>query len=120
MNKKKNFFVYDTSGGFSRFVTIKFGNQFKIDACKRETNFDKKFDGEYIAAFAVINKPEDLLIFSHLYVKVSFVFVISNMVDVNNILLRFNNVFIIDNKKTKQEIAGIISFQLERNILNQY
>lgn len=120
MNECKKIFVHDTIGIFSKFIKNNFIKQIEIDFCQDERNFNDKFVGDYIASFVVINRLEDLLVFSYCCeIKKTHVFVITRFKGISDMLSKFENIYILDISTAKQEILNAINFHLDMDRLNQ-
>lgn len=111
---KKNILLYKTSRAFTRFLKSIYLENYSLRGYNRY-NFEEAEKDDYVLAFILIENIEDLVAFASIYSKSEKVYIISNLIQINDMLSKLSYVTILDNNLLRNDIISLLEQDLKFN-----
>ncbi|MGL2965809.1 hypothetical protein [Flavobacterium sp. XGLA_31] len=104
--------VYDSSRGFSRFIKNKFEDQFEVTVINNKQELKKHQISDSTTLFFIVNDAVDILLFSNLFYNRKQLFLGIATKNLEERLVRYQNIIPIDLELPKKELLEYIQHHL--------
>lgn len=116
---KNKVLVYDTSGGYKRFIKTSFSNEFDCTSffdckVKEDINYD-----DFIAVFLIVNDVVELVDMLMIYKKATLVFFGSPIVQISDSLKELDDMIFLDLQIKRPEMIDFIKYNLRLSVINK-
>lgn len=113
--KKKNFFIYDATKGFSRFLKLKLEDDITIECCTNRNELINYSLTNMDLAFVVINDQNDVINFVYIYSKIENIVLYCNIKEITDRLSSVDTITALNTNLTKSDLLKQINFNLQLN-----
>jgi hypothetical protein len=116
---KDKVLIYDTTGGYKRFIKINFNDKFD---CESFFDFKEKSAinySDYVALFFFVNDHNQLWDMLQLYKKVDVSFLATRIVSINENLQNLDDAIFLDLRQSRLEMIDFIKANLKLSGLLQ-
>lgn len=109
---KNKILVYDTAGGYKRFIKMNFNDEFDCESffdydIKEEIDYD-----QFVALFFFVNDPIQLVDLMRIYKKVNLAFLGTRIVKINESLKKLDDAVFLDLEQSRPQMLDCIKFNL--------